>query len=199
MPKAERIPVDRCMSYSERTRAIQAIAEQVRENAVEGSRIWWQLMLLVTYYGQELLEQLVSEAKDLESKGGMMTLNGSRRRTLGGVFFQLVRREIGPAASFELRVDVARYTDGPLYRRAMPVAVAKPQPERIQRSLVLKEPAAPNLQPERTQRSLVPKELPPKTNPQDVRPGQLTRRPRRHSWSASAPEIVIYRRAVLST
>jgi hypothetical protein len=41
--------------------------------------------------GQELLDALVSEAKEIFAGPGMLVRNGSRQRSLGGIFFQLVR------------------------------------------------------------------------------------------------------------
>jgi hypothetical protein len=37
--------------------------------------------------------EVIEQAYALEAQGGLMLLNGSRRRTRGGVFFQLVREQ----------------------------------------------------------------------------------------------------------
>jgi len=44
--------------------------------------------------GEERVRAFVAEALAVEARGGMMLPDGSRRRTLGGVFFHLVRQGI---------------------------------------------------------------------------------------------------------
>ena len=39
----------------------------------------------------------VAEALAIEAQGGLMLPDGSRRRTLGGVFFHLLRKGVTPA------------------------------------------------------------------------------------------------------
>jgi hypothetical protein len=41
--------------------------------------------------GQERCSQVLTDALALEASGGMLTKDGTRRRTPGGTFFQLVR------------------------------------------------------------------------------------------------------------
>jgi PHAX RNA-binding domain len=52
---------------------------------------------IVQTLGPERALQLLNEAVAVESQGGLMLLDGSRRRTLGGVFFRLVRENTTPA------------------------------------------------------------------------------------------------------
>jgi hypothetical protein len=47
---------------------------------------------IVTTLGQETALTLLEESLDIESAGGMMTADGSRERTRGGVFFFLVKQ-----------------------------------------------------------------------------------------------------------
>lgn len=48
---------------------------------------------VVETLGEEAAVRLLSETLAVESAGGLMTCNGSRRRTAGGVFFHLVKNE----------------------------------------------------------------------------------------------------------
>jgi PHAX RNA-binding domain-containing protein len=54
---------------------------------------------IVQTLGSERAVQLLAQALAVESEGGLMLLDGSRRRTPGGVFFRLVREQTTPAAS----------------------------------------------------------------------------------------------------
>jgi hypothetical protein len=46
---------------------------------------------------------LLDEAKEVDASGGMLLMDGSGRRTLGGVFFKLVRERIPADKKAELR------------------------------------------------------------------------------------------------
>jgi hypothetical protein len=46
--------------------------------------------------GQARITALLAEALQCEATGGMLTADGTRRRTPGGVFFQLVRQQASP-------------------------------------------------------------------------------------------------------
>ena len=43
--------------------------------------------------GEEKATELLSATLDIESAGGLMTIDGKRRRTPGGVFFQLLKND----------------------------------------------------------------------------------------------------------
>lgn len=51
---------------------------------------------VVTALGADRARELVRQALEVEAQGGMMTANGKRRRTPGGIFFHLVRASITP-------------------------------------------------------------------------------------------------------
>lgn len=53
-----------------------------------------QIAAIVEHCGAEFAIGVVNEALDIESKGGMMLADQSRRRTIGGIFFFLVRGRI---------------------------------------------------------------------------------------------------------
>jgi hypothetical protein len=52
---------------------------------------------LILVCGHSFTLNMLDLAKEVERNGGMMTVDGSRRRTLGGVFFSLVNRNVSPA------------------------------------------------------------------------------------------------------
>jgi Phosphorylated adapter RNA export protein, RNA-binding domain len=52
---------------------------------------------IVQTLGPERALQLLAQAQTAEAQGGLMELDGTRRRTLGGVFFRLVREQTTPA------------------------------------------------------------------------------------------------------
>ncbi len=51
---------------------------------------------IVRTLGEERTRELVRHAKVIEEQGGMMVPDGSRRRTLGGVFFKLAKDAATP-------------------------------------------------------------------------------------------------------
>lgn len=52
------------------------------------------LQRVLDHIGEDKARTLLTRAQDIEAEGGMMTRDGSRRRTLGGVFFQLAREHM---------------------------------------------------------------------------------------------------------
>src|SRR5262249_1657313 len=48
---------------------------------------WWQYQLVVGELGADVVRQLVTEVRAVEARGGLKTLDGSRQRTTGGIFF----------------------------------------------------------------------------------------------------------------
>lgn len=50
---------------------------------------------VVEVLGQEKALELYSETQKVEKKGGVMILNGARRRTSGGVYLYLLRTSFG--------------------------------------------------------------------------------------------------------
>jgi hypothetical protein len=52
------------------------------------------LQRVIEHIGVDRARQLVDRAREVDAEGGMLTCDESRRRTLGGVFFQLAREHI---------------------------------------------------------------------------------------------------------
>ncbi len=73
---------------------VAAIAAQLGETEQLPLR---QIARALTALGEERIRALVARALAIEAQGGLMLPDGSRRRTLGGVFFQLLRKDVTPA------------------------------------------------------------------------------------------------------
>jgi hypothetical protein len=56
-----------------------------------------QIRRIVSTIGAERAQAFVDYALEVEANGGMLVPDGSRRRTLGGVFFALVREGVSEA------------------------------------------------------------------------------------------------------
>lgn len=69
---------------------LQEIAEQLHEDNIE------LLKQVVDVLGEERASEYTQRALATETEGGLMTADGQRRRTPGGVFFYLVKAEISP-------------------------------------------------------------------------------------------------------
>jgi phosphorylated adapter RNA export protein len=72
----------------DRAEAVKTIAEKLGEVEREPLK---KLKAVVKILGPEKSLALCEKALEVEQQGGMMTRDGTRRRTPGGVFFYLVR------------------------------------------------------------------------------------------------------------
>jgi hypothetical protein len=68
--------------------AVKTIAHTLGESEPEPLT---QLQAVVEILGVEKATALCEKAVELEQQGGMLTKDGTRRKTVGGVFFYLVR------------------------------------------------------------------------------------------------------------
>ncbi len=59
-----------------------------------------QIEMMVRQCGPAFAHALLAEATEIEAGEGMMTKDGSRRRSLGGVFFALATARMSPAVRF---------------------------------------------------------------------------------------------------
>lgn len=55
-----------------------------------------QIQTMISLCGIDLVRELVADTMQIEAQGGMMVDTGHRRRTVGGVFFQLARMRLAP-------------------------------------------------------------------------------------------------------
>jgi hypothetical protein len=84
-------------SLNELSPTLIAVAERVAAELNETNpkaRSQIRIMLKVT--SQEFVENLVAETLAVEEGGGMLLPDTSRRRTVGGVFFQLAKQKLDP-------------------------------------------------------------------------------------------------------
>ncbi len=97
-PMTEQHPVDE--------QAVQNIAQALGET---DRAVLAQLRRAIRVLGVETTQALVAETQQIEAEGGMLTKDGSRRRTPGGVFFQLVLQRVPTRDRwFVFRYDQAR-------------------------------------------------------------------------------------------
>jgi hypothetical protein len=68
------------------------LCDQLGENSAD-RRLRAALQRIARRLGQERVEHLVERARVIHAGSGMLVKDGSRRRTLGGVFFQLAKQE----------------------------------------------------------------------------------------------------------
>lgn len=83
-----------------------------------------QIRRLVERCGLPQVETWVDQAQQIEASGGMLTNNGNRRRTVGGVFFHLAKAAI---ADPEVRSYVFEPPDDPKRRKKKPSKKAAPK------------------------------------------------------------------------
>ncbi len=70
------------------------IADQLSETDAPPRR---QIRRILHAIGPERTQGFVTQALEVEANGGMLLPDGSRKRTLGGVFFRLVRNQVSAA------------------------------------------------------------------------------------------------------
>jgi hypothetical protein len=70
---------------------VQELAEKLGETEPYAVQ---KIALLVKLAGEDFTKSLVEESLQIDANGGQMTLDGSRRRTLGGVFFYLAKGKL---------------------------------------------------------------------------------------------------------
>lgn len=76
-------------------KAVRAIGARLKEREL------FQLRKMVEIGGLPFVNAIVEEALELDKSGGLYVLDGTRRRTPGGIFFFLARGRISPAMRTE--------------------------------------------------------------------------------------------------
>lgn len=71
------------------------ISDQLGEKEFGPRRL---VQSIVEVCGAEFAQQMLQEAQEIEAQGGMLLLDGTRRRTTGGVFFYLARGRMSAEA-----------------------------------------------------------------------------------------------------
>ena len=85
---------DTPMSASDLVATVEQIAAVLAETSPHAIT---QIRRIVRAIGPKAAHAAVAEALHIEERGGMLLPDGSRRRTLGGVFFTIVRDQLSPA------------------------------------------------------------------------------------------------------
>ncbi len=83
----------------------EEIAEILGEKQVLARK---QIQSIVERYGEEGARALLEETLEIEANGGLMTNSGTRRRTIGGVFFYLAIQRTEPLQRYQIRQGFLR-------------------------------------------------------------------------------------------
>ncbi|MDQ7025592.1 MAG: phosphorylated adapter RNA export RNA-binding domain-containing protein [Anaerolineae bacterium] len=76
---------------------IKAYVEEVAKKLGEtDKKPLEQIELLIEHVGKEVVAENLAEAVKIEADGGMMTEDKKRRRTIGGVFFYIIKAKLDP-------------------------------------------------------------------------------------------------------
>jgi PHAX RNA-binding domain len=120
--------------HEQRKEVADQIATQLGETEVEPRKTVYRA---VKKLGRDQALHFVQRALEIESTGGLMVPDQSRRRTVGGVFFFLIKTEI-PA-------DVTRH----IFPRRLPLNLIKKKtsPQESQEATSMTPPAAPEAKP----------------------------------------------------
>jgi len=76
---------------SKQKKAVEAFCAELEEKDGKPTR---QIEMMVRLCGSSFVQVIVEEALELEAAGGLMTLDGKRRRSKGGVFFYLAHNRV---------------------------------------------------------------------------------------------------------
>lgn len=76
-------------------KAAEALAAELQETEKVPVR---QIQAIVQLCGDSFAEAVLKEADEVQARGGLMTSDGERQRTRGGVFFFLARARMAPPA-----------------------------------------------------------------------------------------------------
>jgi hypothetical protein len=69
-----------------------------------------QINVIVEKFGVDAAMAMLQETLDIEANGGMLVSEGTRRRTLGGIFFHLARERVEPSERYQLNQYYIRKT-----------------------------------------------------------------------------------------
>ncbi len=94
-----------------------AIAERLEETDVTPRRM---LADLVRVAGIDFAQNVLGKTIEIEARGGMLTKEGDRRRTIGGVFFHLAREQLSDDEEKRRAVFNARWLKRKEYGMELP-------------------------------------------------------------------------------
>lgn len=91
------------MTHQEKAALAAPIITALGETLTTADLAWWHFLFVVGEVGGDKAAEFVKRALDVQSVGGLLTRDGSRPRTLGGVFFVLARAEMSQRRWIDLR------------------------------------------------------------------------------------------------
>jgi hypothetical protein len=93
-----RLPQSQLVSYKKDmlkvTELAVTVASRLRERRPD---VVYQIDQIVQVLGTPTVEELCGQAEAIQAAGGERLANGTRKRTLGGIFFRLARERTPPA------------------------------------------------------------------------------------------------------
>ncbi len=120
--------------HIQRTETTRLIAEQLAETEEEPRRL---ISRIVKHLGTDLSLAFLQRTHEIEAAGGLMLPDQSRRRTIGGVYFYMVRHETAP--------EISRLIFPPAYKRKRQLQRQEKtqggQPQAATRSTGIPQPA----------------------------------------------------------
>ena len=119
MAKFEALEAERLSATEE---IVQDIAKTLGESEEKPLKL---LRGIVAGLGEEIARNFLAEAQRVEAEGGLMLPDSSRRRTLGGVFFFLVKNAYPPRTKRYIRKARKAYQEA-LYPESI-----KPKPKKF--------------------------------------------------------------------
>ena len=93
------IPEEEQEEQAQRSHLARVIADQLDETQDEPC---YTIRLALLLLGPVRVQALVEKALSIEESGGMLTSDGTRRRTVGGVFFHLLKKACTPGQREQL-------------------------------------------------------------------------------------------------
>ncbi len=145
-----------------------AIAEQLGENSPQAVALIGRILRTL---GSDATQQFVAEAQRLDATGGLLTEDGSRKRTLGGTFFYLVKEHLraqGNAEALQQLFPRRTRRPAPVVPPSTPLAAA--EPPRIVGDVPAPPPMATRLRPRPRPRSTLSHAVDPIFAPAPARP-----------------------------
>jgi hypothetical protein len=103
------------------------IAEDLEEKNPRVSRLIFDI---ISHLGLETTLEYVQKAQALQTEGGMLTINGLEQRTVGGIFFKLLKDDLDPVARRRIFYDNPRLYAQAKKAKLAQMATEKPKPDK---------------------------------------------------------------------